>query len=97
MTKQLTRRAASLILCPYVLAGLSLTWVSHFLHARFKTEVGLARSFSLGSSSDGARVLQRTSEISLECPDSAPNLPRRLFTSSWEGVWYLPREQTIAL
>ena len=73
----------------YLVTSVGLTGLSVTLDERFLTETGLTQSFHQDST-DTLPVFRRTArEISLNFLDDQPDLTRRFFSTTWEGLWYL--------
>ena len=81
----------------YVVAAIGLTWLSHALDARLKTETGLIQTFDV-TEPERRRVFNRTAQqIDLEFLRDDPELPTRFFEVEWNGVWYVPEHQVLDL
>ena len=81
----------------YVVAATGLTWLSHALDARLKTETGLIQTFDV-TDPERRRVFSRTAQqIDLEFLRDDPELPTRFFEVEWNGVWYVPEHQVLDL
>ena len=92
----MTARTASAVAL-YVVAATGLTWLSHALDARLKTETGLIQTFDV-TEPERRRVFSRTSQqIDLEFLRADPELPTRFFEVEWNGFWYVPEHQVVDL
>ena len=90
-----TRSAIAIAL--YAVAATGLTWLSHALDVRLKTETGLIQTFHV-TEPERRRVFSRTvQDIDLDFLQGDPALPTRFFEVEWNGVWYVPEPQALDL
>ncbi|MEE8116595.1 MAG: hypothetical protein V3T28_05740, partial [Gemmatimonadales bacterium] len=81
----------------YTVTATGLTWFSHALDARLKTETGLIQTFDV-TEPERRRVFSRTvQDIDLDFLQADPELPTRFFEVEWNGVWYVPEHQELDL
>ena len=79
-----------IVLIAYLLSGSGLTWLSHTLDQRLKTETGLVQTFDR-TQPDRRRVFRRiTPRVDLTFLNDDPSLPVRFIEVRWNGVWNLP-------
>ena len=90
-----TRSAIAIAL--YAVAATGLTWLSHALDVRLKTETGLIQTFDV-TEPERRRVFSRTvQDIDLDFLQDDPTLPTRFFEAEWNGVWYVPEHRELEL
>lgn len=78
--------------------ALALTAVTAALHWFVALPAGLVRTVYPNTDFSGEPLLQGlTTEVSLAFLDEGPELPRRSFSVSWQGFWFLPEERTFDL